>query len=667
MSRNVTLCFVVACAAACAQDLMPVPSSMTRGTGKLAIGSGFRVAVEGYREPRLDMAARRLLRRLSRQTGIPLTGARSAAPTLVIECKGPGEKVQSPREVESYTLDVTPQQARIVAATPVGAMHGIETFLQLAMPDKDGFAVPVVRIDDKPRFPWRGLMIDSARHFHPIDVIERNLDAMAAVKLNVFHWHLSDNQGFRVESKLLPELHQSGSDGLFYTQAQVRYIVNYARERGIRVVPEFDMPGHTTAWFVGYPQLASGPGPYKIERSFGIFDPAIDPTRDEVYEFLDKLIGEMAALFPDPYFHVGGDEVNGKEWDANPRIQEFKRAHGIKTNEELQAYFNRRLFPLVVKHGKKMIGWDEVLDPSLPKEIMVQSWRGQKALADAARQGFEGILSNGYYLDLMFHASDHYLNDPLGQAAAGLNDAEKARILGGEACWWTELADSELMESRIWPRMIPIAERFWSPQEVRDLDSMYRRMEIQSTRLEWLGLRHNEQRRMAQERIAGYRPAGPVAALATALEPVKEYARTNGPRPYTVFTPLNRMVDATPPESVAARAFSKAVDALLAGDASQRDAIRRQAAAWRDQYSDLKQAFAESYLAAEVEPVSRDVAALGTAALEAVEVYLATGKPAPQSWAAEQAKLLERVKTPRAELLVVIAEPAAKLVKAAAR
>ena len=196
----------------------------------------------------------------------------------------------------------------------------------------EGFALPAVTIQDKPRFPWRGLMIDVSRHFIPLDVLKRNLDGMSAVKLNVFHWHLSDNQGFRVESKKFPQLQRMGSDGLFYTQDDVRDLIEYARERGIRVVPEFDMPGHSTAWFVGYPDLASAPGPYSVERKWGVLDPAMNPVENRTYKFLDEFIGEMANLFPDQFFHIGGDEVNGKQWDANPAIQEFMRSHDLKNN-----------------------------------------------------------------------------------------------------------------------------------------------------------------------------------------------------------------------------------------------------------------------------------------------------------------------------------------------
>ena len=298
-------------------------------------------------------------------------------------------------EDESYRLDVTSSGARLNAPTTLGVMRGLQTFLQLEQTTSAGFAVPAVSIEDNPRFPWRGLMIDVGRHFIPLDVLKRNLDGMAAVKLNVFHWHLSENQGFRIESKKFPKLQGMGSDGLYYTQDEVRDLIAYARERGIRVVPEFDMPGHATAWFVGYPELASGAGPYQIERQWGVFDPAMDPTREETYKFLDTFIGEMAALFPDQFFHIGGDEVNGKEWDANPKIQAFMRAHGLKDNNDLQAYFNQRVQKIVAKHGKTMLGWDEILRPDLPKSIVIQSWRGPDSLAEAAKQGYRGLLSSG--------------------------------------------------------------------------------------------------------------------------------------------------------------------------------------------------------------------------------------------------------------------------------
>ena len=654
-----------ASAAAPVPDLMPLPASLSWGDGKLVVDSTFRVALAGYKDPRIVAAAGRLPRRLTRQTGVPISKAagEAATATLVIECKGPGERVQSPREDESYRLDVTPLQARIAAPTPVGALHGIETFLQLVAPGQGGFAVPAVHVEDTPRFAWRGLMIDVSRHFLPVEVIERNLDGMAAVKLNVFHWHLSDDQGFRVESRRFPKLQQLGSDGLYYTQEQVRHVVAYARERGIRVVPEFDMPGHTTAWLAAYPELASTPGPYRIERGYGVLSPAMDPSREAVYKFLDAFIGEMAALFPDEYFHTGGDEVNGKDWDRNPHIKRFMRIHGFKTNEDLQAYFSKRVHAIVVAHGKKVIGWDEILTAALPKSSVVQVWRGSRALADVAAHGYHVILSSGYYLDLMQPAAFHYAVDPLGGAAAGLSDAEKARVLGGEACEWAELIDSENADFRIWPRMAAIAERFWSPASVTDVGSMYSRLESASVRLEYLGLTHRSVQKPMLERIAGDRSAAALKTLDAALQPVKGYSR-HASRAYTTATPLNRMVDATPVESDAARDFSAAVDALVTGDQSQREPVRQRLAGWRDQYDALKPVLAASFLATEIEPLSRDVSSVAAAGLEALD-SLESRRPVPEGWADAQNQLLDRAKPPRAELFIVILDPVRKLVAAA--
>jgi len=643
-------------------NLMPQPAELSAGEGRLAIDGSFRTTIAGYHEPRLTAAAKRLAGRLSHQTGILMSDEleRDAAQaTLVIQCDHAGEAVPSVQEDESYTLEVTSKQARIAAPNPVGALRGMETFLQLVVPDSQGFAAPAVRIQDRPRFAWRGLMIDASRHWMPLDILKRNLDGMAAVKLNVFHWHLSDNQGFRVESKVFPKLHKMGSDGHYYTQAEVKDLIAYARARGIRVVPEFDMPGHTTAWFVGYPELASGPGPYSIERRWGIFDPAMDPTREETYKFLDAFIGEMAALFPDEYFHVGGDEVNGKEWGANPRIQAFMREHAMKSTEDLQAYFNQNLFPLVQKHGKKMIGWDEVLHPGVPQDVMIQSWRGQKSLAEAARQGYKGILSSGYYLDMMFPASQHYAVDPMEGATAGLTPEEKSRILGGEACSWAEYATTENVDSRIWPRLAAIAERLWSPQEVKDVDSMYRRLAVESRRLDWLGLTHRSSYPMMLERLTASQPTDNLKTLADLVEPIKEYGREQV-REYTSVTPLNRLVDAVRPESDAGREFSK----LVANWRPNKAEIRKRLVAWRESADALVPLMRQNGLLQEDVPLAENLSAVAAVGLEALD-HLDAGKPAPKSWVAEKTTLLDRAAQPQAELLLMVVAPVRKLVEAA--
>ena len=642
-------------------NLMPQPAEISYGQGRLALSGNFRVALAGYTEPRLQRAAARFLRSLSAQTGIPLGDALegdASKALLVIQCNHAGEAVQSAKEDESYKLEVTSQQARLTAATPVGVLRGVETLLQLVDLDAQGFGAPAVRINDRPRFPWRGLMIDVSRHWMPIEILKRNLDGMEALKLNVFHWHLSDNQGFRVESKVYPKLQGMGSDGNYYTREQVKEIIAYARDRGIRVVPEFDMPGHTTAWFVGYPELASGRGPYSIERHWGIFDPAMDPTREEIYTFLDAFIGEMAELFPDAYFHVGGDEVNGKQWNRNPRIQAFMREHGIKDATSLQAYFNTRVLPLVVKHGKKPVGWDEVLAAGVPKDVVIQSWRGQQSLAAATRQGYMGILSNGYYLDLMFPASRHYQVDPVEGATADLTPDEKARILGGEACMWSEFVTPQNIDSRIWPRAAAIAERLWSPQQVKDLGSMYRRLALVSRNLEWLGLTHRQVHALMLERLAGMQPFEPLRTLDDVLEPVKEYSREEA-REYSSFTPLNRLVDSTPPESDRAREFARLTD----NPKANKDEIRKQLTLWRDNKAQVVPLIERSALLEEALPLAEDVAALAAAGLEALD-YLEHGQPAPQAWVKEQEAQLDRATRPRAELLIMLAPSIRKLVEA---
>src|SRR5437763_5773648 len=485
--------------------LMPWPASVNvSSAAPLVIHTSFSVAVQGN-DPHLHKAAEIFLKDLRRHTGsLPLDfsiAGNADQAQLAIDVDHPSEEVQKLGEDEAYTLKVDSARAELHARTTLGAMRGLQTILQLVEITPQGFAIPALTIEDKPRFAWRGLMIDSGRHFMPLDVIKRNLDAMAAVKLNVFHWHLSENQGFRVESKKFPKLQQLGSDGLYDTQAEIRNFIAYARDRGIRVVPEFDMPGHSTAWFVGYPELASGPGPYSIERKWGVFDPAMDPTKDSTYKFLDTFIGEMAALFPDQFFHIGGDEVNGKQWDANPKIQDFMRAHGLKSNPDLQGYFVERVQKLVAKYGKTMEGWDEILRPDLPKSIVIQSWRGQQSLADAVHQGNRGLLSSGYYLDLMGSAASHYAVDPFADGAANLSDEEKQRILGGEACMWAEYVSPENIDSRIWPRAAAIAERLWSPQNATDVSSMYARMEHTSKRLDAHDLTHNTNYSHSQERL----------------------------------------------------------------------------------------------------------------------------------------------------------------------
>jgi hexosaminidase len=648
-------------------NLMPVPSSIKAGDGQLTIDRSFSVAVAGFEDASLRRGVQRFVAELAKQTGMPLTQkpGDSKSPTLLVRAYHGREAVQTVGEDESYELAINGGNAKLTAPTPLGILHGLQTFLQLVKTTANGLAVPSVTVKDHPRFSWRGLLIDPGRHFIPIDVLKRNLDGMEAVKMNVLHLHLTDNEGFRVESKRFPKLHQLGSDGLYYTQDQVRELVAYARDRGIRVVPEFEMPGHSRSWYVGYPGLASGPGPYRLAS--GGIEPVMDVTREATYKFLDKFLGEMANLFPDAYFHIGGDEVNGQQWDANPQIRSFIRSHGMKNNQDLQAYFSQRLQKILSRYHKVMIGWDEVLHPDLPKTIVVETWRGQQSLAVSARQGYRGLLSFGYYLDLMWPASRHYAIDPMSDAAASLNPEEKSRILGGEACMWGEWVTPENIDSRIWPRSAAIAERLWSPAEVQDLVSMYKRLGELSWRLEWLGLTHRSTKIQMLHRMAGTDDIAALRTLADVVEPVKDYTRMNqlkGPMDFTA--PLNRLVDAASPESDQARRFQDFVQAYIRSgykDKAAEEQIRTRLMTWRDNDTKLDPLLEVSFLLSELRPLSEDLSALGSSGLVALDC-LEQSERCPESWKAQQLAKIEQVKAPKADLLLMVAAPVEQLIVA---
>jgi hexosaminidase len=654
-------------------NVMPLPANVKLGSGQLVIDGSFSVETTGAKDGRLDRAVARFLTNLSRQTGTPFAaGANKGKATLTVHVDHAMKSVPEFGEDESYTLDVTSSDANLTAPDTLGALHGLETFLQLVQATPQGFTAPAVHIEDKPRFAWRGLMIDTCRHFIPLDVIRRNIDGMAAVKLNVLHLHLSDDQGFRVESKKFPKLQEVGSDGLYFTQAELRDLIDYAADRGIRIVPEFDMPGHTTAWILAYPELSSGPPPHSIERSWGVLDPTMDPAREETYKYLDKFIGEMAELFPDQYFHIGGDEVNGKQWDASPEIQAFMREHQLKDNHQLQQYFTERVQKIVAKHHKIMVGWDEILSPGMSKDIVIQSWRGPSSLAAAAKQGYSGLLSAGYYLDAMWPAARHYAIDPMSGDAASLSADEKSRILGGEACAWAEFLTPQNFDSRIWPRTAAIAERLWSPEETQDVASMYRRMAAVSWRLEFLGLEHKSNLVASLGRTDNSDDIAALRVLADTVAPVglgiREHTAEMTGTAYTSATPLNQLTDLVPPENESANDFTNLVKALVASsfkDAKAEAEVRDRLTRWRDNDAVLQPELENSALLKELVPVSQALSSLGAAGLQALD-YIDKGEKAPEAWKAQTIAMIEQAKKPMAGLFIAVAPDVQTLVQASA-
>ncbi|AXC11707.1 Beta-hexosaminidase [Acidisarcina polymorpha] len=664
---GIAFCLLIAGPAGNAADLnlMPWPSAAIVQDGFLTVDHALRIEVTGG-DDRVRRAVARFLKNLSTETGVPYDRRFDGTPdgaTLSIRCTGVGRRVQAVDEDESYHLSVSGTGVELTAANPLGILHGLETLLQLVEPGPHGWRIPYVRIDDAPRFAWRGMMIDVSRHFMPLQAIERNVDGMAEVKLNVLHLHLSDDEGFRVESRRCPKLTGAASGGLFYTQSQIRELIAYARNRGIRVVPEFDVPGHAVSWIVAYPRLASGTAPARLVQSqHDDLRPPLNPTQDSTYKLLETAFGEMAKLFPDAYFHIGGDEVDGKYWDHDPEIQRWMRSHGIKDNHALQTYFTRRVEKIVHKDGKIMEGWDEILDSDLPKQSLIQSWRGADSLASAAQSGYKTILSAGYYLDLMHSASYHYAVDPLAGKSAALSPAEKANILGGEAAQWTEYVTPENLDNRIWPRMGAIAERLWSAEGVTDVDSMYRRLSVLSRSLAWRGLEHETGSRMMLGRIEGDDlPAPLLETLAMAVEPVKEYDREQT-QVYDVTAPLNRLVDSVPPESDYSRSIN-ALAARAAHDASVRLELRRQFSQWRDNDARLEPYLAASHLRLGLAPLSQDLSKLGVLGLAALDAIEA-GKPISVDSRNEQLALVQATAAHHAELLLAVTPSVRVLIEA---
>jgi len=641
-----------------APALMPLPREYTPGPGRLRLDSTFSIGFDGVVNGRLERGAARALTRIASRTGLTIPpGSGPDLPTLRLAVHAEGEAIQTPEEDESYRLTIGPDGARLTAPTVVGALRGLETVVQLVSQDGGGFFLPSVTIDDAPRFRWRGLLMDVSRHFMPPETVKRTLDGMAAVKLNVLHWHLSDDQGFRVESRSHPRLHQMGSDGLYYTQAEVREIIGYARDRGIRVVPEFDMPGHSTSWFVGYPQYASAPGPYAIERRFGVFDPAFDPTREDTYEFLDQFIGEMSGLFPDPYWHIGGDEVAPRQWNENPEIVAFRTRHSLKDNDALQARFNQRLARILVRHEKRMVGWDEILHDGLPAGTVVQSWRGVEYLGQATGRGFASILSAPYYLDHIKPTDQYYLADPLPIGHA-LTAGQAALVLGGEACMWAEHVSAETVESRIWPRLAAIAERFWSPAEVRDVPDMYRRLAIVSLQLERLGLGHEGHSARMVRALSGRRDNPELMELLSATMPVS-FGQRSRLQQTTQLVPLTRLVDAARPDPWLRSRMNQ-----LAADRSEttRRELGRIFREWKALESRIESLADSVPLAADGVEAARALSHLGALGLETLD-HLESGASPPQ-WKESARARLASLARPQGLLLLAGIESVTMLMNA---
>jgi len=688
----------LAAAPAVAADLalMPWPKAVTNATGVLPVDDGLRIVWSGRRDARLERAAARFQQALAQRTGQPSTG-RGATLEIVVDAADPKALTTNARE--DYRLTVSAQGVRLQAAGPTGVLRGLATLRQLVQPGEQGFELPLVTIDDAPRFAWRGLLIDPARHFVHVETLKRQIDAMEATKLNVLHLHLSNNEGFRVESRRLPRLTELASHGEFYTQDQIRDLVAYAADRGVRIVPEFNAPGHTGAILTAYPELSAGP--VDPTNRIGLMSLAMDPTKPETFTFLETLLSEMTELFPDAYVHIGGDEVNAAAWTGNPSIRAYMAQRGHADAASLQREFTERVRGIVQRLGKTPVAWEEVAESPVSDDVVVQAWRSSEALAHITAQGNAAIATAGYYLDLLWPGLDHYGRDPadplatapdrpenaLGPKPAGPLSAKQAsRLLGAEAALWAEVVSDEMVDGRLWPRSALLAERFWSPAEVRDPDDASRRVVIVQEGLRIDGVQDAQQRRRMAARLAPA-DAEAVEVLASATGPVRNFGRLwavfdavrNGRRPQA--PKLNSLADVAAPDSLEAHRLATSVARFVGGDRGEAAALKAQLSLYRDNHARFVRAAEGAPALREAIPISADLAALAQAGLEAMD-FVERGRRPPAGWKAETGLLLKRqadaaaasssiplvvggAEQPPANLLIIVTPAIARLVAAA--
>lgn len=425
---------------------------------------------------------------------------------------------------EAYRLQIRRNEALIQASAPAGIFYGIQTLLQL-LPLEGKKHIPCLDISDRPRFIYRGMHLDVCRHFFGVDFIKRYLDQMARYKLNTFHWHLTEDQGWRIEIKRYPKLTSVGSvrketmveknfnpyrgdgtpHGGYYTQEEVREIIAYAARRHIEVIPEIEMPGHSLAALSAYPELSCTGGPFEVATSWGVFDD-IYCTKEETFVFLEHVLDEVTALFPGRYIHIGGDEAPKTRWKACPVCQGRMRAEGLEDEHALQSYFIRRIEKILTARNKKLIGWDEILEGGLAPDATVMSWRGEDGGIAAARQGHDVIMTPGFAMYF-----DHYQGDPKKEplaiccytplqkvyaydpVPAVLSPKEQQHILGVQANVWTEyIKTPEHVEYMVNPRLLALSEIAWTNKGRKDYSSFMRRIPIHLQRMDRLGINYRQ-------------------------------------------------------------------------------------------------------------------------------------------------------------------------------
>jgi hexosaminidase len=422
---------------------------------------------------------------------------------------------------EGYELTVAPTSVVLRAPQAQGLFYGVQTFRQLLPPEAERPArnrtkvaktwrIPCTRIIDQPRYPWRGMLLDCCRHFMAKDFVKRYIDLLAYHKMNVLHWHLTEDQGWRIEIKRYPRLTAIGAwrgegderHGGFYTQEDIRDIVAYARSRHVTIVPEIEMPGHSVAALAAYPELSCTGGPFKVSTRWGVHEDVYCAGNERTFEFLEGVLSEVIDLFPSEFIHVGGDECPKQRWKACAKCQARMKAEGLRDEGELQSYFIRRIDKFLTGKGRRLVGWDEILEGGLAPNATVQSWRGMSGAVAAAKAGHDVISSptSHCYLD---YAQSREPGEPTWMGFIDLKtaysfeptppqlDPEQARhVLGAEGNMWTEHAPQERVDHQVFPRLCALAEVTWSPAQRRDWKGFQERMKTHYRRLDALGVHY---------------------------------------------------------------------------------------------------------------------------------------------------------------------------------
>ncbi len=521
--------------------LVPKPESVVPGAGRFQLTGSTRLVVSDALDAELLRLAEGLAEPMRRATGWPVTvegpGAGEADAirlTLEPSLDSVADLPETPlTRDESYALSVTESGIVIEAATHAGLFYGIQTLRQLLPAElasgvasdevAAGWAVPALEIEDRPRFVYRGLHLDVGRHFFPPEFIKRYIDLLAAYKLNVFHWHLTEDQGWRLEIDRYPRLTEVGAyraetileknfdpyvgDGIpyggFYTKDEVRDIVAYAAERYVTVIPEIELPGHSVAALAAYPELACTGESFEVATVWGVNEDIYCP-HERTFEFLEGVLTEVMELFPSPYIHIGGDEAPKRRWEESAVAQEVIRREGLADEHELQSWFIQRIERFLLAHDRRLIGWDEILEGGLAPQATVMSWRGVSGGIEAARQGHDVVMTPTSHLYF-----DYYQGDPEGEPLAiggylplekvyafepvppDLTEAEARHVLGAQGNVWTEyMKTPRHVEYMAYPRALALAEIVWSPRSGRNWKDFSARLQEQLRRLEALGVNY---------------------------------------------------------------------------------------------------------------------------------------------------------------------------------